>query len=165
LSRLVLIRGLLKLTFEKDLTCFPYWHSKMIGASILPINLVMTKQPRELLHLGTIGPSRVWSVGGKWFVLCTCLEICLSSIDKTLCSLLHEELASLFEFSACLYLPWFQGEYGFCYCKSLYFSCYPLEFGNWYLPSLWLGLRGSLCFTLYILYPFYRIAFHHIHIS
>jgi hypothetical protein len=41
----------------------------MSVASNLPINLVMTKQLRELLHMDIIGPSRVWSVGGKWFVL------------------------------------------------------------------------------------------------
>jgi hypothetical protein len=27
-----------------------------------------------------------------------------------------------------------------------------LQRGTWCLPSLWLGLRGALCFTLYILY-------------
>jgi hypothetical protein len=40
----------------------------MIAASNLPINLVMTKQPRELLHMDIVGPSQVRSVGGKWFV-------------------------------------------------------------------------------------------------
>jgi hypothetical protein len=33
-----------------------------------PINLVMTKQPRELLHMDIVGP-RVRSMGSKWFVL------------------------------------------------------------------------------------------------
>jgi hypothetical protein len=60
---------LLKLEFEKDLACFPCWHGKMIVASNLPINLVMTKQPRELLHMDIVGPSRVRYMGGKWFVL------------------------------------------------------------------------------------------------
>jgi hypothetical protein len=41
----------------------------MIAASNSPINLVLTKQPGELLHMEIIGPSRVWSVDGKWFVL------------------------------------------------------------------------------------------------
>jgi transposase InsO family protein len=41
----------------------------MIVASNSPINLVMTKKPEELLHMDIVGPSRVWSVGGKWFVL------------------------------------------------------------------------------------------------
>jgi hypothetical protein len=31
-------------------------------------NTVMTKQHRQLLHMDTIGPSRVRSMGGKWFV-------------------------------------------------------------------------------------------------
>jgi hypothetical protein len=53
------------------------------------------------------------------------LEICLSTIDKTLCSLLQGELASLIEFAAWFDLPWFEGElvllpwfqeeYGFCH--------------------------------------------------
>jgi hypothetical protein len=41
----------------------------MIAASNLPINLVMTKQTGELLHMDIIGPSQVRFVGGKWFVL------------------------------------------------------------------------------------------------
>jgi hypothetical protein len=41
----------------------------MIAASILLINLVMTKQPRELLHMDINGSYRVWSLGGKRFVL------------------------------------------------------------------------------------------------
>jgi hypothetical protein len=69
LSGLGLIQGLLKLTFENDLACFPSWHGKMIAASNSPINVVMTKQPGELLHLDIIGPSQVWFVGSKWFVL------------------------------------------------------------------------------------------------
>jgi hypothetical protein len=35
--------------------------------------------------------------------------------------------------------------------------------GTWYLSSLWYGLRGSLCFTLYILYLIF-IALHFIRI-
>jgi transposase InsO family protein len=30
---------------------------------------MMTEQPRQLLHMDTIGPSRVHSVGGNWYVL------------------------------------------------------------------------------------------------
>jgi transposase InsO family protein len=29
----------------------------------------MTEQPRQLLHMNTVGPSRVHSMGGKWYVL------------------------------------------------------------------------------------------------
>jgi hypothetical protein len=36
-----------------------------------------------------------------------------------------------------------------------------LQGGSWCLSSLWLSMRGSLCFALYILYlVFHRIAFH-----
>jgi hypothetical protein len=35
--------------------------------------------------------------------------------------------------------------------------------GTWCLPSLWNGLRGSLCFTMYILYVIF-IALHFTHI-
>jgi hypothetical protein len=31
--------------------------------------------------------------------------------------------------------------------------------GNWYLPSLWLGLRGSLCFILYTCIFCFSLAF------
>jgi hypothetical protein len=41
----------------------------MIAASNSPINLVMTKQLRELLHMDIVGLSRVQSVDGNWFVL------------------------------------------------------------------------------------------------
>jgi hypothetical protein len=41
----------------------------MIAASNSLINLVMTKQPRELPHMDIVGPSQVRFVGGKWLVL------------------------------------------------------------------------------------------------
>ena len=55
--------------FEKDLVCHPCLHGKMIAASHPSVNQVMTAHPRELLHMNTVGPSRVMSVGGKWYVL------------------------------------------------------------------------------------------------
>lgn len=69
LSSLDLIRGLPKLKFEKDLVCHPCRHGKMVAASHSPVNQVMTKQPGELLHMDTVGPARVRSDGGKWYVL------------------------------------------------------------------------------------------------
>ena len=69
LSALDLIRGLPKLKFEKDLVCAPCRHGKMIAASHTPVNQVMTSHPGELLHMDTVGPARVRSVGGKWYVL------------------------------------------------------------------------------------------------
>ena len=55
--------------FEKDLVCHPCRHGKMIAASHPPVNQVMTAHHGELLHMDTVGPSRVMSVGGKWYVL------------------------------------------------------------------------------------------------
>ena len=69
LSGLGLIRGLPELKFEKNLVCAPCHHGKMVVASHPPVNLVMTERPCELLHMDTVGPSRVRSVGGKWYVL------------------------------------------------------------------------------------------------
>jgi hypothetical protein len=57
------------LKFESNLICAPCRHIKMIVASPSPVNTVMTKQPGQLLHMDTIGPSRVHSIRGKWYVL------------------------------------------------------------------------------------------------
>jgi transposase InsO family protein len=54
------------LKFESDLVCAPCRHGKMIATSV---NTVMTEHPRQLLHMDTVGPSRVRSMGGKWYVL------------------------------------------------------------------------------------------------
>jgi transposase InsO family protein len=55
--------------FESDLVCAPYRYSKMIVASHSLVNTVMTEHPRQLLHVGIVSPSRVHSMGGKWYVL------------------------------------------------------------------------------------------------
>jgi transposase InsO family protein len=57
------------LKFESDLICAPCHHGKMITASHSPVNTVMTERPGQLLHMDTVGPSRVRSMGGKWYVL------------------------------------------------------------------------------------------------
>jgi hypothetical protein len=57
------------LKFESDLVCAPYHHGKMITASHSLVNTVMTEYPGQLLHMDIIGPSRVRSMGGKWYVL------------------------------------------------------------------------------------------------
>jgi transposase InsO family protein len=67
-SGLVLLRGLPLLKFESNV-CAPYCHGKMITASHSSVNTMMTEQPRQLLHMDTIGPSRIRSMGGKWYVL------------------------------------------------------------------------------------------------
>ncbi|WVZ75671.1 LOW QUALITY PROTEIN: hypothetical protein U9M48_023706 [Paspalum notatum var. saurae] len=69
LSSMDLIRGLPKLRAEKDLVCHPCRHGKMVAASHIPVSQVMTSYPGELLHMDTVGPARVASVSGKWYVL------------------------------------------------------------------------------------------------
>jgi IS30 family transposase len=41
----------------------------MIAASHSPVNTVMTEHPGQLLHMDTVGASRVRSMGGKWHIL------------------------------------------------------------------------------------------------
>jgi transposase InsO family protein len=41
----------------------------MIAASHSSVNTVMTEQPGQLLHMDTVGPSRVLSKSSKWYVL------------------------------------------------------------------------------------------------
>jgi transposase InsO family protein len=57
------------LTFKSDLVCAPCRHGKMIIASHSPVNTMMTEHLAQLLHMDTVGPSRVRSMGGKWYVL------------------------------------------------------------------------------------------------
>jgi hypothetical protein len=64
-----LLSGLPLLKFESNLVCVPCHHGKMIIASHSPINTMMTEQPGWLLHMDIVSPSRVRSVGGKWYVL------------------------------------------------------------------------------------------------
>jgi transposase InsO family protein len=56
------------LKFESDLVCALCRHGKMIAASHSPVNTVMTECPGQLLHMDTVGPSWVRSMGGKWYV-------------------------------------------------------------------------------------------------
>jgi hypothetical protein len=65
LNCLGLLRGLPLLKFESNLVCAPCHHGKMIIAFHSLVNIVMTKQLGQLLHMYTISPSRVWSMGGK----------------------------------------------------------------------------------------------------
>jgi hypothetical protein len=57
------------LKFESDLVCAPCRYGKMITASYSLVNTVMTEHPGQLLHMDTVGPSRVRSMGGKWYIL------------------------------------------------------------------------------------------------
>jgi hypothetical protein len=57
------------LKFESDLICALCHHGKMIADSHSPVNTVMTEHPGQLLHMDTVGPSRVRSMKDKWYVL------------------------------------------------------------------------------------------------
>jgi hypothetical protein len=41
----------------------------MVASSQPPLTDVMTERPCELLHMDLVGPARVRSAGGKWYVL------------------------------------------------------------------------------------------------
>jgi hypothetical protein len=69
LSGLGLLKGLPLLNFESNLVCAPCHYDKMITASHSPVNTVMTEQLGQLLYMDTVGPSRVHSMGDKWYVL------------------------------------------------------------------------------------------------
>jgi transposase InsO family protein len=69
LSGLGLLQRLSLLKFESDLVCAPCHHGNMIAASHSPVNTVMIEHPGQLLHMDTVSPSRVRSMGGKWYVL------------------------------------------------------------------------------------------------
>jgi hypothetical protein len=55
--------------FESDWVYAPCCHGKMIAASHSSVNTVITEHPRQLLHMDIIGPSRIRSMGGKWYIL------------------------------------------------------------------------------------------------
>jgi hypothetical protein len=57
------------LKFESDLVCAPCHHGEMIVAFHSSVNTMMTECPGQLLHMDIVSPSRVRSMGGKWYVL------------------------------------------------------------------------------------------------
>jgi hypothetical protein len=57
------------LKFKRDSVCHPCCHGKMVAASHLTVNQVMTKEPSELPHMDTVGPAQVRSDGEKWYIL------------------------------------------------------------------------------------------------
>jgi hypothetical protein len=69
LSELNLVLGLPRLRLENELVCAPCRHAKMVASSHPPLTNVMTERPCELLHMDLVGPARVRSAGGKWYVL------------------------------------------------------------------------------------------------
>jgi hypothetical protein len=68
LSGLGLVRGLPMLKYQKDLVCAPCRHGKMVTAFHPPLTSVMTGRPCKLFLMDLVGPSRVCSAGGKWYV-------------------------------------------------------------------------------------------------
>jgi transposase InsO family protein len=44
-------------------------HGKMVAASHPPLTSIMIERPCELFHMDLVGPARVCSAGGKWYVL------------------------------------------------------------------------------------------------
>jgi transposase InsO family protein len=57
------------LKFESDLVCAPCHHGKMIATFHSLVNTMITEHPGQLLHMNTIGPSRIRSISDKWYVL------------------------------------------------------------------------------------------------
>jgi hypothetical protein len=68
LSGLDLLRGLPLLKFESDLVCATCRYDKMIAAFHSLVNTMMTEHPGQLLHMDTVSPSWVRSMGDKWYV-------------------------------------------------------------------------------------------------
>jgi hypothetical protein len=48
----------------------------MVAASHSPLTSVMIERPCELCHMELVGPARVCSVGGKWYVLVIVDDYC-----------------------------------------------------------------------------------------
>jgi transposase InsO family protein len=59
----------LRLGYHSNIICAPCRDCKMIAAAHSPIHTVMTERTRHLLYMDTVGPSRVHSMGGKWYAL------------------------------------------------------------------------------------------------
>ena len=68
-STLDLMRGLPKLKAIKDVVCESCRHGKQVVASHPSLTMVMTNGLGQLLRMDTVGPVRVRSVGGKWYII------------------------------------------------------------------------------------------------
>jgi transposase InsO family protein len=80
------------LKFESDLICAPCCHGKMIAVSHSSVNTVMTEHPGQLLHMDIVGPSRVHSIGGKWYIL-----VIVDDYSRYSCVFLLESKDQIFE--------------------------------------------------------------------
>jgi hypothetical protein len=69
-SGLGLVRGLLKLKYQKDLVCAPCRHGKTIAASHPPLTSVMIERPSVMTSIWTWLVQLVCArAGGNWYVL------------------------------------------------------------------------------------------------
>jgi hypothetical protein len=57
------------LKFKSNLVCTPCHYDKMIATFHSLVNTMMTEQPRHLLHMDTVDPLWVRSMGAKWYIL------------------------------------------------------------------------------------------------
>ncbi|CAJ2661907.1 unnamed protein product [Trifolium pratense] len=65
LSQLDLVRGLPKISFDKDKLCESCTKGKQAKSSFKPKDFISTKKPLELLHIDLFGPVKTTSLGGK----------------------------------------------------------------------------------------------------
>jgi hypothetical protein len=67
------------LMFESNIVCAPCHHGKMIDGSHSLVNTMMTEQPRQLLHMDTVGPSQIalWAVSGMFLSLWMIIHVTL----------------------------------------------------------------------------------------
>jgi hypothetical protein len=78
LSKLDLVRGLVRLRFKKELVCAPCRHAKMVAASHPPLTDVMMERPCELLQMDLVGPAMcdLWvGSGTSWLWWITTLDV------------------------------------------------------------------------------------------
>ncbi|KAK2428124.1 putative mitochondrial protein [Trifolium repens] len=65
ISQLDLVRGLPKISFDKDKLCKSCTKGKQAKSSFKPKDFISTKKPLELLHIDLFGPVKTTSLGGK----------------------------------------------------------------------------------------------------
>ena len=65
LSKLDLVRGLPKLSYDKDNICEACIKGKHVKSSFHSINFISTNKPLELLHIDLFGPIQTASLSGK----------------------------------------------------------------------------------------------------
>jgi len=67
IPQLDLVRGLLKINFEKDKICEACTKGKQVKSSFKSINIVYAQRHLELLHIDLLGPVRTASLSGKQY--------------------------------------------------------------------------------------------------